>query len=229
MRFPHHSYSTNGGRPSPSLGSVLRTCISIFLWIFFIVFLLIFLLVLGLGIGCLLFSIDTPNMTNQFVKNVESWKAVVIEPSLKRHDFSPSPFKFSETNTVYEVEFVPRHPFLHEMSIKYDCTDEFHKRHDKLWIPPQKVSIEISIIHEEEVFYRWHAECVYSICERHILKPGREIEHRFGQFNVARFPWHYKDRIRLRVQMLTPVSGESFLFPVKHPLAVQELHPHVDL
>ena len=204
---------------------VLRTC----MWIFFLALLMILSLALVLGIGCLFFAVDTPNVSNQFVKNVEFWKAMVMEPSLMRYDFSPSPFCFSETNIVYELEFAPRHPFLHEMSISYRCPDNFHSRHDRICIPNQKISLDMEILHGGEVYRKWHIGDIATRCERSVHDPNGKVEHYFGRFNVAEFPWHYKDCISVRVRLLAPATKDSFLTLVKYPMTVQELHPHAGL
>lgn len=208
---------------------VLRLSLKILLYTSCICIAVAFLLMSGLVVICFFLATDAPNMFNQFVKNFEFCKAIVVSPDISNWTLSPTPFDFTTTNTVYEVTFSPRHPFLHEMSISYRCPDKFHYRHDRIWIPDQKISLDMEILHEGEVCRKWHIKDVSTICERSAHNPDGRVVHYFGRFNVADFPWHYKDSIRLRIRLLAPVSGESLLFPIKHPLAVQELHPHTGL
>lgn len=178
---------------------------------------------------CFFLATDAPNMFNQFVKNFEFCKAIIVSPDINNWTFSPKPFDFTTTNITYEVVFSPRHPFLHEMSISYRCPDNFHDHHDRIWIPDQKISLDMEILHGGVVYRKWHIKDVATRCERCTHNPDGRVEHYFGRFNVAEFPWHYKDRISVHLRLLAPATKDSFLSFVKYPIVVQELHPHAGL
>lgn len=138
------------------------------------------------------------------------------------YDFTPSEFSFGSTGIVYRARFRPQHALPHMVWVTYP------KDGCVRWKRAEQVikgfSARLVVKHGQtklEVPFHTGIPIVY----RDFLPEGISfyVGHTLFIFHAGEFDWRYDDEIELTLEVLSPVSRESYLRLVKPKLAVCEI------
>lgn len=138
------------------------------------------------------------------------------------YDFTPSEFSFGSTGIVYRARFRPQHALPHMVWVTYP------KDGCVRWKRAEQVikgfSARLVVKHGQtklEVPFHTGIPIVY----QDFLPEGISfyVGHTLFIFHAGEFDWRYDDEIELTLEVLSPVSRESYLRLVKPKLAVCEI------
>ncbi len=193
------------------------------MWVLLIPSLVVFFTVLLVAFSVFWLAQGAPNMTNDMIASADWIKAVFMKPTLGCWQFTPAPFDFVDTNRCFKVCFSPKHPRKHRLVLRFPCNGVAHLSHERSWIPPQRVSLQVAISCKGRCSC-YEVEKILSICER--TETGYEMTKWFFEFDVSKFPWRYQEPISICVKLNDKVPEQSPLYGVHATLFVEELHPH---
>ncbi len=179
--------------------------------VFKILFLLLILLPVSLAILLLLsFTVGlslvvgpSPLMANRWA---EGWDMLLYilggETDVICRPFAPSPPSSFGTNCVYEVEFSPAYPRVYWIELGHPL------RKDTVHVdlrPETTTNLPVmTVLHNGEVFRRWTSERIGLAMDYDVTRG----HHGVGEFCVADFPWPYKERIGVRVELPSPLCPD---------------------
>lgn len=174
-----------------------------------------------------------------FASSLRNWAAnlgdfvnyiVTSEQALEEYEISPNKFDMSDTNRIYAAEFAPIRARMHRIKLvwqkddisKLDCKDMvrwpdlmngavFRITINSLDNEQSKINVVVRSP-KTNVFY-----------DDHGLTP-KFYESDIYRFDVSNFPWYYRKRIKVDVQMLhAPCCGA---YHIGNPrIVVSEWYP----
>lgn len=159
--------------------------------------------------------VRAPTLYNAMAQSSELAKHFLMGwRKFESYDFEPSELSFGTTGVIYRARFRPQHALPHEVRVSY--TGDARVR----WAGAERAAAGFSarfVVRHGQTAWEFPPQDRMPIVRLNSLPETLFI------FRVGEFDWRYDDEIELTLEVLSPVSQDSYLRTVKPKLTVHEL------
>lgn len=161
------------------------------------------LLLLSFTIGLSLVVGPSPLMANRWAEGCDTLLYVLgRDTNVKCRPLAPNSSSAFGTNCVYEVEFCPAYPRVYWIELGHPLRKD--TVHVELRSGTTTNLPVMTVLHNGEIFHRWSSERI-GLSMNYGATYGH---HGLGEFCVSDFPWSYKERIGVRVELSSPLCPD---------------------